>query len=404
MAETPPNTSPAMEAAWRAYREELEAARRSLFGHPFAEDPKAQNRAWHLFHQLQAEAFLVALAPRPDYPRVSMMFEPLTFSWGIPTPDFVYRRMYLDGRRSYRLTVRRSNSLAIAIQALNAHFTLPPERLRLLGDYDLDRDFTAGPDGVFEIVVSATKREGNWIPLEAESDRNYVLFREILADWDAERLSEMHIETLDGLAPRPVEYGEAEMIERLAGAGRFVRAVAGGVSIKTVQDALDLAGGFNRFAAPKIAGAAVAAAAATYNIMPFELGPDAALIIELDPPNPRFWDIQAGDLWNQGVDSAYHQATLNLGQAAADADGKVRIVLAHRDPGLRNWLDPVGVARGIVMVRWYYAQGAATPAARLVRFADLDGELPPATARITAEARKAELAKRQRAIARRWNF
>jgi hypothetical protein len=64
----------------------------------------------------------------------------------------------------------------------------------------------------------------------------------------------------------------------------------------------------------------------------------------------------------------------------------------------------VGVERGIALVRWYYAQGAATPAATVVKLADLPAALPAETARITPAERKAEIARRARAIARRWNF
>jgi hypothetical protein len=93
-----------------------------------------------------------------------------------------------------------------------------------------------------------------------------------------------------------------------------------------------------------------------------------------------------------------------MSQAALDPDGKLRFVLAHRDPGVANWLDPAGSRKGVVLVRWYFASRAATPTAKLVPFAELDGHLPSGAPRITAEARRAELARRTRAIGRRHNF
>jgi hypothetical protein len=399
----PAHSSPAMEAAWQAYHQGVEEVRRLIFDHPFAAGEQERCEAAYLFQQLQAEAFNVAVAPRPDWPRFYPMFEPLAFTWGIPCPDFHYRRLYLDGRRSYRIRGRRSNSLFVHVQAINCHFTLPPERMKLLGDFDLDR-FEIGPDGAFEIVVSATKHAGNWIPLDPDSDRNFLVFRECVADWETQVPSEMHVEPIDEVAPRPAVPTEAETIERLEAAVRFMKLSAGVVAIKTVSDAIALAGGTNRFAVPKIDGAAAAASDATYNLMGFELAEDEALVIEVDPPEPRFWDIQVGDVWNQAVDYTYHQSSLNMAQAAPDPDGRLRFVLAHRDPGVANWLDTVGARRGVVLVRWYFASRAATPQARLVRFEELDGHLPPGTARITPEARRAELARRTRAIGRRHDF
>jgi hypothetical protein len=149
---------------------------------------------------------------------------------------------------------------------------------------------------------------------------------------------------------------------------------------------------------------AAAAADATYNIMAYEVGPDEALIIEVDPPNPKFWDIQLGDTWNQALDYIYHQTSLNMGQAPVDADGKIRIVLAHRDPGVRNWLDAYDTPRGTILVRWYFAQGQALPTAQLTPFAELDRRLPAATARVTPDERQAQLTKRRRALERRYNW
>jgi hypothetical protein len=403
MSEPPPNSSPVIEEAWRTYQEGLEEVRGMLFGHPFAQGPRERDEAHYFFLQLQAEAFRVAVAPRPDYPRFYPMFESLAFTWGVPTPDFIYTRLYLDGRRTYRIRGRRSNSAFVAIQAINAHFTLPFDRLKHLGDFDLDSDFRVEPDGGFEIILSATRHEGNWIPLDPDSDRNFIVFREVLSDWETQTASEMDIETIDDAPPQPMVPDDVAMGLRLEGAVRFMKAIVGVVALKTVGDALSLAEGPNRFGVPKIGAAAVAAVAATYNILVYELAADEALIVELDPPNPKFWDIQVSDIWNQAVDYAFHQATLNMGQAAADADGKVRVVLSHRDPGVANWLDPVESVRGTLLVRWYHAQGAATPQARLVKFADLAEALPRETARVTPQERAAALAARRRAIARRRN-
>jgi len=41
----------------------------------------------------------------------------------------------------------------------------------------------------------------------------------------------------------------------------------------------------------------------------------------------------------------------------------VRIVISARDPGVVNWLDTAGVARGVALLRWYFTSAYPAPAA-----------------------------------------
>ena len=400
MTKAPAYSSPAVEQAWQAYLQGVEDVRGMLLGHPWAQEPAARGQALYLVQQLQAEAFRVAVAPHPDYPRILPLFEPLMFSWGVPSPDFIHGRLYLDGRRTYRLRVKRNNSHFVAIQVMNSHFTIPPEQLRVLGDFDLDA-FRPSPDGTVEIILSAKKGEGNWIPLDPATDRNFVLFREVITDWVAQTASEMDIEVIDDLPRAPAAYDEADMIRKLEGAVRFMKAMTGAVALKVPGDTLRIAGGPNRFAKPEISGKTAASAAGGYDICVYELAPDDALIVEFDPPRARFWNIQLSDAWNQAIDYTFHHASMNMAEASVDSDGKIRIVVSLQDPGVRNWLDPDGVPRGTVFLRTYHTRGVVAPEARLVKLADLDRELPVDVARTTTAERAAIVARRRHAMARR---
>ncbi len=74
----------------------------------------------------------------------------------------------------------------------------------------------------------------------------------------------------------------------------------------------------------------------------FEIAPDEALILEVTPPECHFWNIHLGDYWGQSLDYTYRQTSLNGHQAVLDSDGVFRAVVAHRDPGVANWLDTAG--------------------------------------------------------------
>ena len=88
-----------------------------------------------------------------------------------------------------------------------------------------------------------------------------------------------------------------------------------------------------------------------------DLAPDEALIIEdrlADPP--VYTGFNLSNFWGESYDYANHTSSLNDFQAKPDADGVVRYVVAHRDPGVANWLDPGGHERGTLVARFLLAE------------------------------------------------
>ncbi len=75
----------------------------------------------------------------------------------------------------------------------------------------------------------------------------------------------------------------------------------------------------------------------------FELAEDEALVIEVERiPECRAWNLQTDNYWMESLDYRYHRIHLNKHTAKYRADGGVTMVLAHRDPGVDNWLDTAG--------------------------------------------------------------
>ena len=134
----------------------------------------------------------------------------------------------------------------------------------------------------------------------------------------------------------------------------------------------------------------------------WELNPDEALIVEVEPPEGIYWSFSIGNPWWETIHYGRHQSSLNAHQAAVDSDGLVRVVLCARDPGVANWLDTAGHSNGPIILRCVRTTTAPTPTTRVVPFDDIDAELPSETATVTAEERASILAARRRAVRERF--
>ncbi|MBW2313427.1 MAG: DUF1214 domain-containing protein, partial [Deltaproteobacteria bacterium] len=103
----------------------------------------------------------------------------------------------------------------------------------------------------------------------------------------------------------------------------------------------------------------------------WELGPDEAFVIEVPPPACEYWNLQVNNHWMESLDYRWHRIALNHHEAVLEADGSVRIVVAHEDPGVPNWLETAGHRRGNVCLRWVGAKEHPVPAVRVVKRAGL---------------------------------
>jgi hypothetical protein len=82
-------------------------------------------------------------------------------------------------------------------------------------------------------------------------------------------------------------------------------------------------------------------------------------------------------------------------------------VVAHRDPGVPNWLDTTGQPEGFLTPRWSYSRTPPpdrwpTISARLVPFAEIRAHLPEGVRPVTPEERRERIRIRQEHVQRRY--
>jgi hypothetical protein len=239
-----------------------------------------------------------------------------------------------------------------------------------------DTGFDVGADGTFEITVGGPPRDGGWLPLASGSSRLTVRHY-----WEQERSPHappvpdlgLAIELVGGegaVPASPAAPTDASVAAALRRMGTYVRSRT--IEMAGRPGAGDPPAFVSRephvFPPPVPPGAhALAAADAAYSMAPYLLGPDDALVVRVSWPECRCANVS---LWNrqmQTFDYLRGRVSLNRAQAVADADGSVRVVIAHRDPGVANWLHTEGRPFGLVFWRFMLPEGPiATPEAEVV--------------------------------------
>lgn len=367
-----------------------------------ADDPAEEAQAVSWLLQAQAAAYNLTIAPRSSHPVFykHMVFEPGVYSWLMPNPDFLYRYAFVDGARRFRIRGRRGTSHFLEAQVISGFWGDP--KIKLMKTYDFDK-FGIAPGEQFEIEVGAESHApgGGCIAIDGEARVNTLIIREAFYDWNAERHSELMIEPAEMAAP-PAPLDPAAIAGRLDAASRMIRFCFKTFSGELTQIVID-AVGFNKFLVVDTSKDEHASnPSAGYVPAAYDLNENEALVVEVTPPEARYWGMQVGDLWWQCTDYVNRQSSLNGRQIAADPDGKVRVIVAATDPGVPNWLDTGGNRRGIILLRWYFSEAYPVPEARVVPLDRLLAELPAGTPAVTPELRRAVIEDRRRAVEARY--
>ena len=116
---------------------------------------------------------------------------------------------------------------------------------------------------------------------------------------------------------------------------------------------------------------------------------------------------QLSNLWFEGPDQQNYTSSLSGHQLPVSSDGSRYYIVAHRDPGVRGWVDTTGLEKGTHSMRFIFREqptAAELPTAtvHVVDLEDLSLVLPPDTPAVSPVQRRQEIAIRQSHIKRRW--
>jgi hypothetical protein len=325
-----------------------------------------------VMHMLQG-ALVGHFEDDPEHPRFRRIVTPTRKFTG-DNADAIYYDAAVRGDRRYRVRGRIDGAVYVSI---TIEAGAPGGRMggRTAGVIN-DTQFDVGPDGRFELFLGGPPRPRNWLALPPDADRittRHYFEEERCAAADPTRHLALEIECLDPAVPAEAP-NDANVAAGLRRVANFVRArtVEMPPPGKRVQPPF-VSTTPNAFPAPvKPGDFGLAAADAAYSMAPYVIGPDQALVMTARWPRCRCANV---DLWNrhqQTYDYANRRVTLNRRQTKLDPDGSFRVVIAHRDPGVPNWLDTEGRPFGMVFWRFMLPEGPIeTPRAKVVPFAEL---------------------------------
>ncbi|WP_068054498.1 hypothetical protein [Nocardia xishanensis] len=342
-------------------------------------------------------ALQMAWAYERDFPFFVQSTGPYT-KMGLDNPDTLYFHAYLRPDAEYLVTGTRGTTRDLSFQVLNGNYS-PVDVPDSETAFD-DRALDVAADGSYRLRLGPGEARPGYVHLAPDSAM--LVVREVFSDWSTEKPGTLRIQRVDtiGDAPPPLtkdlltkRYGIAGkmLLSRLKTFLAFPEWFYLNLPVNTMTEPRSTPGGLTtQFSS---AGH-------------YELADDQAMIITVPKSDAPYQGFQLGSMWYLSLDYINHQTSLTADQARVDPDGMIRLVVSERDPGLANWIERTGHARGYLQFRWQRLSRDLKPEdGPTVEIVTVD-ELPTRLAfyeraRVTPEEWKARIAARQVAVAER---
>ena len=350
--------------SWNDFCDTLKAAGQTIIAEGSPEDMLDRAEGFHYLSRL-TRAGLEAFIEYAD-PLTPELHRPIheTAKIGADNPDNYYQNAQISGAYEYRIVGRRNtiHTLDFATQTSGVASTGDSRQSGHLDASDIEID----DGGHFEIQLSCDEVPGNWLRMEPETTQ--LIVRQTYLDRETETPADLRIERIGGenrpapLTAELVDKGLAQAAGLVVGCSNLFSGWAQGFQSHTNElpkfdDSISMGAGGD----PNIC----------YYHSYWQLGSEEALVIEVTPPACRSWNFQLDNHWMESLDYRYHRISINKHTAEYEADGSVRIIVAHENPGHPNWTETAGHRQGTMCFRWIRADEHPQPQTRVVKLSEL---------------------------------
>jgi len=362
-----------------------------------ANDPSPDMRAcfeW-AFEEVMFAALVWSLNQDPLYPRVVTITR---FAhrlagravpgsrWGLDNPDSVYRVIPISGAERYEIRGRVPER-----RLTENYFTLWDASMNTIDVLD-GKHLVLDPDRHFTISVDSEPANGRKNHVCSSPAAHEFYIRDVLLDWERDRVNELEIVRLGPPPPRPPE-SEAQQLERAAAyMWKWVKssdrwnAQSGDKPVNKLEFVIDRQSDG-------------ALRNQVYILGRFQLSDSEALVVNVALGGAEYFVCPVTNIWGTTNDVVNRTGSLNKAQSVANHDGSYTYAVSAVDPGLHNWVDTCGTHEGILTLRWAEFPGGRPGAdlraeSRLVPLASLRAQLPPETCFVSAAERARQRARR----------
>ena len=313
----------------------------------------------HVLHQ-GLDTWLDSSAEAPLFTRI---VSPRKKALG-DNPDAVYFTARVSPDASYRVrgNLAGATYTSFTLEGGNADGSYPKRSAGAINDTALGAD----ADGNYELILSSKKQPGTWLELPDDvgtiTTRHYFE-RETSAAADPTLTIPLSIENLDSKGPPPSP-DDASIAAGIRRVRNFFEGVAGIIAASGQAQLPWVSTQPNVFKQPAkwdATGGGFGAVDNAYAMAPYLVMPDQALVIRGRFPECRFSNVVLWNRFLQTYDYVNRRISLNRVQTQQGPDGAFQIVIAHRDPGVPNWIDAEGRVSGIVYWRFMLPETEIAP-------------------------------------------
>lgn len=380
--------------AWHEFCDRLKGVGDKITGEGFPQEVRERTEGFRYLTRLLSYAMQMEIeCSDPAYPQLCRYETPHN-QWGGPNPDNTYLRTAIHPDYGYRVWGNLTDMRQIIVSLQEGDMQL--HQYGVYSEQGLN-DWEVGAGGEFELFVSTERPDGvaNWMPLH--EDARIFQVRIYLSDWVNDSSPTLHIERIgaEGIAPPPLE--PAALAASLDRTVNWVE--------KSAEYWNEYTGKAWQRATPNEVGPARSTPGGADNILYgscfWELADDDALVFICEEPEAQYYNFCIHTLsWLESGDFANRQVSLAGHQLHLDDDGRIRIVLSAQDPGVPNWIDTEGRARGLFAYRWVWATTSPEPTGEVVKIDRVRGLMPDDHPVIDEDERRRRLSARREQF---WN-
>ena len=349
----------------------FDSAHQMVLNEAQTEQEAVEGMRWLL--RVMAMSTEVAADANPRQPHFQQM-DTLARKVGGDNPDAEYHHVQIDGQYDYIITGNIGTVRYLGFTITGGQGMTPRRQVGYISDQQL----TVDEQGNFTLILAKQQPDinaygnsagpANWIKIPEDSSG--ILTRQYIANRSVERLPTLNIDVF-GETPAFTAPSDEEIANALIGTSYAFLKLS--TLHKTVlPELLEQTNGFIQATSERLGGA-ISGADNLYMIGSYQLAEDEALLIRVQPPKSRYWNLTMESRWHETPEYLHRPVSLTLEEVTYENDGSVEFLIAHSDIGHPNWLDTRGHNFGFMTFRWLDSkgEGVAMPDIQLLKLDEL---------------------------------